>query len=129
MDPDLTTEVLDKDVWETASFTNMEKEILLLINRHKANCRGLDPPSSHSAGGAATTTSRSFKFEKRTLPKFGGTLREVPTLKKDWTAHVAPNYDEAAQLYELKSRVPDRVRNRVEKFTTMEQFWAFMDGE
>ena len=129
MDPDLATEVLDEDVRETASFANMEREILLLLNKHKANSRSLHPPSSHPGGGSATTTSRSFKFEKRTLPKFGGTLREYPTFKKDWTVHVAPNYDEAAQLYELKSRVPARVRNRVEKFTTMEQFWAFMDGE
>ena len=129
MDPDLATEVLEEDALETSAFNKLEKEILLLLNKHKANSRSLHPPSSHPAGGTATTTSRSFKFEKRTLPKFGGTLREYPTFKKDWTAHVAPNYDEAAQLYELKSRVPARVRNRVEKFTTMEQFWAFMDGE
>ena len=91
MDPDLTTEVLEEDVRETASFNKLEKEVLLLMNKHKAYHQSLNPPSSHPAGGAATTTSRSFKFEKRTLPKFGGTLREYPTFKKDWTSHVLPN--------------------------------------
>merc|ERR1711867_316779 len=74
MDPDLAAQVMEEDVRETASFDKLEKEVLLLINKHKAYQQGLNPPSSHSAGGVASTTSRSFKFEKRTLPKFGGTL-------------------------------------------------------
>ena len=66
MDPDLTTVVLEEDLRETASFNKLEKEVLLLMNKHKAYHQSLNPPSSHPAGGAATTTSRSFKFEKRT---------------------------------------------------------------
>ena len=129
MDPSVAGQVMDEDALETASFNKLEKEILVRINKHKAYYQGLNPPSSHSsAGGSASSSARSFKFEKRTLPRFGGTLREYPTFKKDWTTHVAPCYDEAAQLYELKTRVPARVRNHVEKFSRMDQFCAFMDG-
>ena len=121
MGPDIAAEIMDEDARETASFNKLEKEILVQINKHKAYYQGLNPPSSHSsAGGTASTSARSFKFEKRMLPKFEGTLKEYPTFKKDWTTHVAPNYDEAAQLYELKTRVPARVRNCVEKFSTMD---------
>ena len=63
------------------------------------------------------------------MPKFGGTLREYPTFRKDWTTQVAPNYDEQAQLYELRGLVPESVKIDVEKFTTMAQFWDFMDTE
>ena len=94
MDPDLAAQVMDEDVRETASFDKLEKEVLLLINKHKAYHQGLNPPSSHSTTGGSASSSRSFKFEKRTLPKFGGTLRAYPTFKKDWTTHVAPCYDE-----------------------------------
>merc|ERR1712101_55913 len=52
-----------------------------------------------------------------------------PTFKADWTTQVAPSYDVAAQLYELRGLVPEKVRVNVEKFTTMEQFWTFMDDE
>ena len=52
------------------------------------------------------------------MPKFGGTLREYPTFKKDWITQVAPNYDEQAQLYELRGLVPEKVKVDVEKFTT-----------
>ena len=36
MDPDLTTEVLEEDVRETASFNKLKKEILIRINKHQA---------------------------------------------------------------------------------------------
>ena len=36
---------------------------------------------------------------------------------------------EEAQLYELKSLVPERVKVDVEKFSTTAQFWEFMDIE
>ena len=133
MSPDVAADIMGTDATETASFNKLEKEILVRVNKHKAHYQSLNPAPVHApAGGPPAPTASSagsFKFEKRTLPRFGGTLREYPTFKKDWTTHVSPNYDEAAQLYELKTRVPARVRNRVEKFTTMDQFWRFMDSE
>ena len=38
-------------------------------------------------------------------------------------------YSEEAQLYELRSLVPDRVKVDVEKVTSIAQFWDFMDTE
>ena len=63
-----------------------------------------------------------FRFERRTLPKFGGTLREYPTFRKDWITQVSPIYSEEAQLYELRGLVPERVKVDVEKFSTIAQF-------
>ena len=61
MDPNIASQVMDEDALETASFNKLEKEILVRINKHKAYCRGLNPPSSHSAGGTASTSARSFQ--------------------------------------------------------------------
>merc|ERR1711951_167128 len=125
-------EVIDADTAEKSSYYDMEYEILIRVNRFKAQYPQLSPVTATPPGTCGTpSASRGghFRFKRRTLPKFGGTLREYPTFRKDWTTQVVPKYDEQAQLYELKSRVPARVRNRVEKFTSMEQFWAFMDGE
>ena len=71
----------------------------------------------------------AFRFERRSLPKFKGTLREYPTFKKDWISQVSPVYSEEAQLYELRGLVPERVKVDVEKFTSIAQFWDFMDTE
>ena len=42
---------------------------------------------------------------------------------------VAPVFSEKAQLYELRNLVPERVKVDIEKFTTVAQFWEFMDIE
>ena len=133
MNPDMAAELMGMDATETGSFYKLEKEILIKVNKFKALYPSLCPAPVHvpAAGATATTATKvgSFKFEKRTLSKFGGTLREYPTFNKDWTTHVSPNYDKLSQLYELKTRVPARVKNWVEKFTTMAEFWRFMDSE
>ena len=69
----------------------------------------------------------AFRFERRSLPKVRGTLREYPTSKKDWISQFAPVYSEEVHLYELRSLVPDRVKVDIEKFSTIMQFWEFMD--
>ena len=67
----------------------------------------------------------AFRFERRSLPKVRGTLREYPTSKKDWISQFAPVYSEEVHLYELRSLVPDRVKVDIEKFSTIMQFWEF----
>ena len=123
---------MDADAAERSSCNRMEHEILLRVNKFKLANPQLSPVPATPPGTSGTpSASRGghFRFERRTLPKFGGTLREYPTFKKDWTRQVAPNYDEQAQLYELRGLVPESVKIDVEKFTTMEQFWKFMDVE
>ena len=71
----------------------------------------------------------AFRFERRSLPKVRGTLREYPTSKKDWISQFAPVYSEEVHLYELRSLVPDRVKVDVEKFSTTAEIWEFMDIE
>ena len=115
MSPDIAAELMNVDATEMSSFDRIKTEILMRVNRFKSLYPSLSPAPVHApeTGGAAATATTatkvgSFKFEKRTLPKFGGTLREYPTFRKDWTTHVSPKYDKPSQLYELKSRVPAR---------------------
>ena len=130
--PDIAKEVIDADTAEKSSYYDMEYEILIQVNRFKAQYPQLSPVPATPPGTCGTpSASRGghFRFERRTLPKFGGTLREYPTFRKDWTTRVTPNYDEQAQLYKLRGLVPESVKVDVEKFTTMAQFWEFMDVE
>ena len=129
--PDVAKEVFDADVTETASYDGLEHEVIMKLNRLKALYPQLSPTSAHASTPGPTSANKSghFRFERRTLPKFGGTLREYPTFKADWITQVAPSYDEKAQLYELRGLVPEKVRVDVDKFTTIEQFWTFMDSE
>ena len=83
MSPNVAAEIMGADMTETASFNKLEKEILVRVNKHKAHYQSLNPAPAHSpAEGSASPTASSagsFRFEKRTLPRFGGTLREYPT--------------------------------------------------
>ena len=130
MSPEIAGEVMVTSANVRNTCLKLETKILIRMNRFKRELCPPDPvPVPEVREVAAVKKAGAFKFEKRTIPRFGGTLREYPTFKKDWTTHVAPQFDELAQLYELKTRVPNRVRLRVEKFTTMDQFWKFMDSE
>ena len=123
---------MDIDAAEKVTYNQMEHEILVMLNRFKAQYPELSPvPVSPPAASTppASTKVGAFRFERRSLPKFKGTLREYPTFKKDWISQVSPVYSEEAQLYELRSLVPERVKVDVEKFTTIAQFWNFMDVE
>ena len=124
--------MMDIDAAEKVTYNQMEHEILVMLNRFKAQYPELSPvPVSPPAASTppASTKVGAFRFERRSLPKFKGTLREYPTFKKDWISQVSPVYSEEAQLYELRSLVPERVKVDVEKFTTIAQFWNFMDVE
>ena len=104
---------------------------MIKVNRFKTLYPHLSPAPVHApeTSGATTTVNKvgSFKLEKRRLPKFGGTLREYPTFKKDWQTQVAPNYDDQVQLYELRELVPVKDKIHVEKFSKIAEFWKFMD--
>ena len=56
------------------------------------------------------------------MPRFGGTLREYPTFKKDWETQVAPIYDDQVQLYELRELVPAKDKVHVKKFNRIDEF-------
>ena len=128
MVPDDAEEVFESDTAETSSYDELEHQVLMKLNKLKALYPQLSPT-------AATPTPTSvnkaghFRFERRSLPKFRGALRDYPTFKADWISQVAPSYDEKAQLYELRGLVPEKVKVNVENFTTIEQFWTFMDDE
>ena len=132
LNPDIASELMNADATETSSFNRIETKILIKVNRFKSLYPHLSPAPVHAPGtnGAATVNKAgSFKLEKRRLPKFGGTLREYPTFKKNWLTQVAPNYDNQIQLYELRELVPVKVKVHVEKFSTIAEFWNFMDLE
>ena len=81
MNPEIAAELLNTDATETSSFNRIEKEIVVKVNRFKSLYPSLCPAPVHvpDVRGAATgRKAGAFKFEKRTLPKFGGTLREYP---------------------------------------------------
>ena len=84
--PDIAKEVMDADAAEKSSYNKMEHEILIKVNRFKAQYPQLSPvPASPPGTGETPSASRGghFRFEKRTLPRLGGTLREYPTFKTD----------------------------------------------
>ena len=130
--PDIAKEVMDADAAEKSSYKEMEHEVLIRMNKFKLQHPLLSPAPASPPGTSGTPhASRGghFRFEKRTLPRFGGMLREYPTFKADWETQVTPTLDEKGQLYELRGLVPERVKVMVEKFTTIAQFWDFMDAE
>ena len=130
--PDLAKELMDDEAAKKSAYNKMEHEALVKINGFKAQHPQLNPtPAPPAETGAPTSSTKvgAFRFERRSLPKFKGTLREYPTFKKDWISQVSPAYSEEAQLYELRGLVPERVKVDVEKFSSMEQFWEFMDVE
>merc|ERR1711867_119431 len=124
----LVGEVFETDTAETSSYNELEHQVLMKLNKLKALYPQLSPTAA-TPTPTSVNKSGHFRFERRSLPKFGGALRDYPTFKADWTTQVAPSYDVAAQLYELRGLVPESVKVNVEKFTTMEQFWTFMDAE
>ena len=111
--PDIAQEVMDTDAAEKTSYDKTEHEILVKVNGFKAQYPQLSPvpvsPSATSTPPGDSTKVGAFRFERRSLPKFKGTLREYPTFKKDWISQVSTVYSKEAQLYELRSLVPDRV--------------------
>jgi hypothetical protein len=54
-------------------------------------------------------------------------LREYPTFKNNWIVHAAKDFSESNQLLNLRKLVPSGVKVTVEKFTTMLDYWIFMD--
>ena len=128
--PDLAKELMDDEAAKKSAYNKMEHEALIRINWFKAQYPQLSPtpaPSTETSAPTSSTKVGAFRFEKRSLPKFKGTLREYPTFKKDSISQVSPVYSEEAQLYELRGLVPEKVKVDVEKFSTLEQFWEFMD--
>ena len=103
MSPEIAGEVMSTSANVSSNCIKLETEILIKISKFKEELYPPPPPTPvyvpDAREGAAVKKSGAFKFEKRTIPKFGGTLREYPTFKKDWITHVAPEFDELAQLY------------------------------
>ena len=101
--PDITKEVMDVDAAEKSSYKKMEHEVLIRMNKFKLLHPQISPAPASPPGTSGTPSASKgghFRFEKRTLPRFGGTLREYPTFKTDWETQVAPSLDKKAQLYE-----------------------------
>ena len=84
LNADIAKEVMDIDAAEKVTYNQMEHEILVMLNRHKTQYPELNPvpvsPPPASTPPASTKVG-AFRFERRSLPKFKGTLREYPTFK------------------------------------------------
>ena len=94
MNPEIAADLMNTDATEMRAFKKIEMEILVKMNKFKTLYPCLSPAPVHAQeAGEATTAKKvgSFKLEKRRWPRFGGTLREYPTFKKDWQTQVAPN--------------------------------------
>ena len=108
--PDIAQEMMDTDVAEK-TYDKTEHEILVKVNGFKAQYPQLSPvpvsPPATSTSPGDSNKVGAFRFERRSLPKFKGTLREYPTFKKDWISQVSTVYSEEAQLCELRSLVPE----------------------
>ena len=98
VNPDIAKELTDANAANKSSYNKMELEILTKVNRFKALYPELQSPAADHASGTSRAAGSNnmkagaFRFERRTLPKFGGSLREYPTFKKDWASQVAPVY-------------------------------------
>ena len=91
------------------------------------------------AGGSvvssvAATSSHSFKMgaayhTRQPYPKFDGERRNFPVFKKDWLATVAPHYDDAHQIRELRRSVPKYLEPEIKNMRSMSEAWEFLVEE
>ena len=85
--PDIAKELTDAHAAEGSSYDKMELEILTKVNKFKSLYPELQSPAADHASGTSRATgdnmkAGAFRFEQRTLPKFGGLLRGVPHLQE-----------------------------------------------